>query len=343
MPDGTLEILGRIDTQIKLRGVRIESEGISSVLRVAGNDFSGLKTPLDAATVLAKHPVLQTDQLVSFISWDTSVSVTQRRTQKPEILTSAPRGLFRALRNACERELASYMRPAHIVPMSFLPMNSNGKTDNKMLISIFQAESLDTIGRAAASDLVHRPNEQDEASMPKRPLTEMEEKLVDFIFPISKLERDKFTPYSNLFELGFDSLKLVRLASQIRKHFEINPRDISLGALMQTPTIEGIAKIVDQLVNGAKDEAADSEAEKRFARVASFAEEFTPEVHEALGAEVVESVLPTFPLQDGVLARSMTDPLLYVEHGLLKCHDGTSVEKLKEAWAATIARYEILR
>ena len=35
MPDLTLEIIGRIDTQIKLRGVRIESEGISSILRNA--------------------------------------------------------------------------------------------------------------------------------------------------------------------------------------------------------------------------------------------------------------------------------------------------------------------
>ena len=96
MPDGTLEILGRIDTQIKLRGVRIESEGISAVVRRAAADFPGLKTQLDASTVLAKHPVLQTDQLVSFVAWDTSVSVTHQRMQKLHVLPSAPRGLFRA-------------------------------------------------------------------------------------------------------------------------------------------------------------------------------------------------------------------------------------------------------
>ena len=75
VPDGTLEILGRIETQIKLRGVRIESE-ISAVVRRAAADSPGLKTQLGASAVLAKHPILQTDQLISFIAWDTSVSVT---------------------------------------------------------------------------------------------------------------------------------------------------------------------------------------------------------------------------------------------------------------------------
>ncbi|KAG8692019.1 Non-ribosomal peptide synthetase [Ceratobasidium sp. 394] len=50
MPDNTIEIMGRIDTQIKLRGVRIESEGVSNVLRKAS------KQPLDVATLIAKHP-----------------------------------------------------------------------------------------------------------------------------------------------------------------------------------------------------------------------------------------------------------------------------------------------
>ena len=338
MPDGTLEILGRIDTQIKLRGVRIESEGISAVVRRAAADFPGLKTQLDASTVLAKHPVLQTDQLVSFVAWDTSVSVTHRRTQKPHILPSAPRGLFRALRNGCARELASYMRPAHIVPMSFLPLNSNGKTDNKMLVSIFQSESLDTIGKAASNDLAHRSHGQEVANQPKRPFTETEEKIVDLTLPLTKLEREKYTSYSNLFEFGFDSLKLVRLASQLRKFYGLKPQDVSLGELIHTPTIDGIATIIDRIRAGNKEESSEETS-----YVESFAKEFTPEAHEALGADIVESVLPTFPLQDGVLYRSTTDPLLYVEHGLLKLHDGTSASKFKDAWETTIKRHEILR
>ena len=136
VPDGTLEILGRIETQIKLRGVRIESE-ISAVVWRAAADSPGLKTQLGALTVLVKLPVLQTGQLISFITWDTSVSVTHQQMQKLHILPSAPRGLFRALRNKCACDFASNMWSVHIVPMSFLQLNSNRKTDNKMLDHIW--------------------------------------------------------------------------------------------------------------------------------------------------------------------------------------------------------------
>ena len=78
VPDGTPEILGRIETQIKLHGVHIELE-ISVVVQRAAADSPGLKTQLGTLTVLAKHPVLQTDQLISFITWDTSVSVTHQQ------------------------------------------------------------------------------------------------------------------------------------------------------------------------------------------------------------------------------------------------------------------------
>ena len=163
VPDGMLEILGQIDTQIKLCGVCIESE-ISAVVWRAAADSPGLKTQLGTLTVLVKHPVLQTDQLISFVAWDTSVSVTHQRMQKLHVLLSAPRGLFRALRNRCARELASNMRSAHIVPMSFLPLNSNRKTDNEMLVSIFQSESLDTIGKAVSNNLAHHAHGQEVAN-----------------------------------------------------------------------------------------------------------------------------------------------------------------------------------
>ena len=163
VPDGTLEILGQIETQIKLHGVHIESE-ISAVVWRAAADSPGLKTQLGTSAVLAKHPVLQTDQLISFVAWDTSVSGTHQQMQKLHVLPSAPRGLFRALRNGCAHELASNMRSVHIVPMSFLPLNSNRKTDNKMLVSIFQSESLDTIGKAVSNNLAHCAHGQEVAN-----------------------------------------------------------------------------------------------------------------------------------------------------------------------------------
>jgi acyl-CoA synthetase (AMP-forming)/AMP-acid ligase II len=140
MPDGTLYIVGRIDTQIKLRGVRIEAEGISAVFRRAALKQLGLQ--LDAGTVLVAHPSIgngTTPQLVTFVAWDTHVSITLRRTTKPHVV-SFENNVLQNIRAISERELASYMRPARIIRLSWLSLNSNGKADNKVLSSIFTGD-----------------------------------------------------------------------------------------------------------------------------------------------------------------------------------------------------------
>lgn len=333
MPDDTIEIMGRIDTQIKLRGVRIESEGISAVIRNAAKSFPGLarKTAPDVSTVLTRHPTLQTDQLVSFIAWDPTVTIAVRRTAKPKVLAHAPRGLMKALRDACARELASYMRPAHIVPLDFLPLNTNGKTDNKVLISIFQAESLEVLSKAGSvrqdvgGEVLHT-----------RQLTDTESKIADAVVNYTVIPRDRLSPISNLFELGFDSLKLVRLASTLRSSFSAPSSTITIADLIQNPTIEEL----DALLT-AKQTSTTNSDKKSFS--ATFEKTWRPRLKETMDLGTVESVLPTFPVQDGVLYRSADLDTLYIQHVILKLDEDILVERLKNVWERLMRHHPILR
>ncbi|KAL4259866.1 Non-ribosomal peptide synthetase [Pleurotus pulmonarius] len=142
MPDSTFEILGRVDTQIKLRGVRIESEGISAIIRKAASPSARIS--LDAITILANHPKIGTDQLVSFIAWDPNITVSTRKASLPSI-SAPPQGLLEAIQSICATELASYMRPSHVIPLQFLPLSSNGKADSKSLATIFRGLDLSTL------------------------------------------------------------------------------------------------------------------------------------------------------------------------------------------------------
>lgn len=121
MPDSTFEILGRVDTQIKLRGVRIESEGISAIIRKAASPSARIN--LDAITILANHPKIGTDQLVSFIAWDPTITISTRKASLPS-MSAPPQGLLESIQSVCAAELASYMRPSHIVPLQFLPLST---------------------------------------------------------------------------------------------------------------------------------------------------------------------------------------------------------------------------
>lgn len=330
MPDDTMEILGRIDSQIKLRGVRIESEGVSSVIRKAAAGFAGLasRTVPDVSTILSRHPQLKADQLVSFVALDSSKSIAHRRSAKPRVLETVPAGLMNTLREACARELASYMRPAHIVPLDFLPLNQNGKTDNKALGALFRVTSLDVLGRAGTS----KAKDGVIGKGPSRGLNEAEAKVAAIVTRYSEVDRAQISPSSNLFQLGFDSLKLVRFAAELRSSHD--SRSISVSGIMQHPTVEEIASLLEGTKN---------QKQGRSSHVDAFLRQWRQEVEEVYGVEKVDKILPTFPVQDGVLYRSADLNTLYIQHVVLKINESVDTVKLKSAWATLMSRHEILR
>ena len=140
-----------------------------------------------------------------------------------------------------------------------------------------------------------------------------------------------------MFEFGFDSLKLVRLASQLHRFYRLKPQDVLLGELIYTPTIDDIATIIDRIRAGTGEETL------RKPCMLSRSLRNSLQKHMRLSVQISLRVLPTSPLQDSVLYCLTTDLLLYFKHALLKLHDGTSASKFKDAWKTTIKYHEILQ
>ncbi|RDX56754.1 peptide synthetase [Lentinus brumalis] len=321
MHDATLEIMGRIDTQIKLRGVRIESEGISSILRSA----AAPERTLDVMTILAKHPAIGVEQLVSFVAWDTSVPVSTRKGGKPK-LVSPPDGLLRKLRNASERELASYMRPSHIVPLTFIPLSSNGKADAKVLTAFFLELDMTTLtGLMAGSKSAASSNE------PRREPTDLERKVLAVLEPYVKIPVERLGAETNLFECGMDSLAVARFAADLRRAFDVK---VSPSQIMQAPIVSAVAALVDGSRTAS---VAESSA------VQEFVERVREEVESAYPSATIEDLLPPLPVQEGVLFRSANAPTMYVQHVLMRLSPQVSVTKLRAAWTELVAHHEMLR
>ncbi len=103
--DGALEILGRLDFQIKIQGVRIEPDGVSAAIS---------KHPMvQSCVVIARPGFSQDPALVAYVV-GTDVSV-------PE------------LREYLNRELPLAMIPSTFVFLERLPLNPNGKVDRDAL------------------------------------------------------------------------------------------------------------------------------------------------------------------------------------------------------------------
>jgi len=108
LPDGSLEILGRLDDQIKLRGVRVEPGEIQSVLRQDPN--------VREALVMAREEETGKKYLVAYI--------VVNRNRPPT--TSEIRQLLR-------ERLPEYMIPSFFVRIGYFSLTPNGKVDISVL------------------------------------------------------------------------------------------------------------------------------------------------------------------------------------------------------------------
>ncbi|KAG8217719.1 hypothetical protein J3R82DRAFT_5877 [Butyriboletus roseoflavus] len=321
LPDGTLHIIGRIDTQIKLRGIRIETEGISAIFRNTALSELGLQ--LNVGTVLATHPSIGNGtmpQLVSFVAWAIQVPIALRRTTKPHVV-SFKNNVLQVLQAASEKQLASYMRPAHIIRLSWLPLNPNGKTDDKALSAIFREINLQQL-----IGLIYDTPAENYSL-----LTDIQQKLVSLVE--NHIDISPIDSRTSLFAYGMDSLSLVRLVSDIRRTFHAS---IAVADVMNAASIKSIGELIR--THPLPEPAPSS---NRVIRL--FSEQWFHVVEESVPHIQVGRVLPPFPIQEGVLYHSDSRPTACVQHVIMSISDQMPLPRVRDAWEATMQKLDILR
>lgn len=110
--DGSIEFLGRIDHQVKIRGVRIEPGEIETHLLT----FSGVAQAL----VAVRESGVSGKQLVAYVVYD-------------EQVFNSDAELFTKLREHLSARLPDAMMPSAFVRLDAMPLSANGKIDRKAL------------------------------------------------------------------------------------------------------------------------------------------------------------------------------------------------------------------
>lgn len=203
-PDGRVEILGRADHQIKLRGYRIEPGEIEAVLL--------RQTGLHSVVVLSPAAGGE-ERLVCYF-------VRSEREPAPTL---------RALRSALARELPDYMIPSEWVRLSELPLTPSGKV-NRRALPAPGSRPHGIAPELAPTPLPLKPA-QPQAPAPEEVLAAIWRDVLGK----ASIDRD-----DDLIALGADSLSVFRITARARR--ENLP--LSAGDLFQERTIARVAALL---------------------------------------------------------------------------------------------------
>ena len=198
-PDGSggIVFVGRKDTQVKLRGQRVELGEIESHLQA--------KLPSDTVVIAEVITPLESrgqPTLVAFVTSrskkggeDVDISLAQLSDDLCEALSKADAELTKVL--------PRYMVPSAYIPTSYIPVLVSGKTDRKRL-------------RQFGSTVDLQQLDQGTKGTDSRELNELEERLRKVWSQILRLDPETIRPDNNFFTLGGDSLMAMRLVSVCR-------------------------------------------------------------------------------------------------------------------------------
>ncbi|PYH43509.1 acetyl-CoA synthetase-like protein [Aspergillus saccharolyticus JOP 1030-1] len=210
--DGYLKLLGRIDTQVKINGQRVELQEIDHALTTIA---------AKAVTRWRKDPGGQ----IRLHSFATESSAFCYPSDPCELRTDGQK-LIERLSGVCRATLPSYMVP-EIILVSAIPLNASEKIDQKRLDLLLESHL------QSASGILELDATAGNTATEQIVATMISE----------QLNRPVRSAQSNLLSMGLSSLDAMAVLKQIHFEFAVS---LSLHNFLQGPTVKQVAKMIDE-------------------------------------------------------------------------------------------------
>ncbi|KAL9593659.1 MAG: hypothetical protein Q9219_007450 [cf. Caloplaca sp. 3 TL-2023] len=322
--DGMIEYLGRKDSQVKLRGQRVELGEVEYHLRQC------LACVVDLAVeVVAPANDLQNPILAAFLCLGNDenrgrFSGEENFIAKEPLTPDISTRVWDHLSNSLPR----FMVPALLIPLEAIPLSTAGKIDRRRLQSA--AETL------TRQDLVaYSNNERDKSP----PMTEHEQILSQVWARILNVPVNMIGCNDNFIRLGGDSILAMKLVTASREKGLV----LSVADIFRNPRLRDLAMVATvspdaddtttppfSLIGGPE------RADNLFQEVISQCD---------IKAEEIEDIYPCTPFQEGIMVLSIRQPGAYIVQRSFELSPDLSLdlETLCLAWEIVANTNPILR
>lgn len=232
-PDGTIRFVGRNDTQIKLRGHRIELgelEATANALSVINHSVAVItENDIDKSLVLYCQtiPEAQMNMAVNADSVLATPTAEEIRVQ---------------LTMQLEDALPKYMHPDYLVFVDAFPLTSNGKVNRKHLPAVSQTDAFVPSALVGSQPTSASPTDDFAVESPHTQVTELASVIEQKLAEIAHITCHEHSV--SFFELGANSLHLIRLQNALMQQLNVS---IDAVMLFANPTIAQLAEALHEL------------------------------------------------------------------------------------------------
>jgi amino acid adenylation domain-containing protein len=325
--DGTITFLGRKDSQVKIRGQRVELHEIEHHLRAALPPETG-PVVVDVLSIASREVVAAFICLEDQIDQDvTDFKHIPEPTEA--VLAATVQGVAAKLMDL----LPSHMMPTVFFPLKNLPINRSGKVDRsrlRELTSTLTCEDIST-SNTPKPDIIE-------------PSTALEKQLQSHWASALKLDPVSISVDDNFIRLGGDSLTAMRLVAACRA----SGISLQVAQVLSGATLADLAAILDHEMTHEQTQHGQEEIPPFSLLEETTSVQTLIDATLALCTDIgnrsmIKDAYPCTALQEGLMALSHKKHGSYVGQEVVTMPEHIDTSRFLGAWNQTIGACDILR
>ena len=322
--DGTIEYLGRKDTQVKLRGQRIELDEVEHAMKKA--------LQIDVLVAVDVMKQNNRDVMIAFIS-----PTEQQNAQSAAAcdnyalsllpLTEATHGMLVDLSDRLRATLPNHMIPSLFVPLRYMPYNSSMKLDRKRLRELVIGMKHEQMAAYALSKTAKIA-----------PTTGMELRLREIWAAVLRIGAEDIGKNDSFLEIGGDSIRAIQLVAAAQQ----NDISLSVAQIFETPQLSQMA-VASETTGGDGKQEFKTEPFSLLSMESRDTVLTKARKQCSLSEQTIEDIYPCTGIQSDYMRLAMNFPHMYLAKTVYRLAQSVDSDRFKSTWEMAVAMSPNLR